>query len=260
MIITFFRILAATAPLWSLGPSEADAYLENLWATHDSFDARLTAIARDSIGTPYAAGPLGEGPGGTYDADPLIDLSRVDCVTFMEQTIAMAASPTYDETVALLQRIRYEDGQIDFLHRNHFMVADWLANNPWCRDVTQELGVPTTKSTRIISKKAFFPRVGAPDLGQDIPDVPHTIHYIAPGDVSKAVKKAPLPAMVLLVGKIDWLFILHTGLLVESEGGGEPAFIHASTSGAVTETTLPEYLKGFDRFLGVMIAHIDEPK
>ena len=260
MSLAAMLFIALGAPvLAGMPPPQVDQYLATLHAEHADFDARLTAIAHDSIGTPYAGGPLGEGPQGKYDTDPLIDLGHVDCVTFIEQSIALAASTSYDDTVALLQHIRYKDGQIDFLHRNHFMVADWLINNPWCTDVSQELGVSTTALTRTISKKDFFPKVKAPELGQDLPDKPFTIHYIAPADVAKAVKQAPLPAMVLLVGKLDWLFILHTGLLVEDERGGAPAFIHASTSGAVAKTTLPEYLAGFDRYLGVLIVHIGEP-
>lgn len=259
MAATVLLVFALAAPLWEMAPTEVNDFLERIRAEHDTFDARLTAIALDSIGTPYAGGPLGEGPEGKYDTDPLMDLSRVDCVTFMEQAIALAAAATYDEAFTLLQRIRYKDGQVDFLRRNHFMVADWLANNPWCKDVSQELGVPTVALTRTISKKDFFPKVDAPDLGQDIADEEITIHYIGREHVAQAVKNAPLPAMVLLVGKIDWLFILHTGLLVEDEDGGDPAFIHASTTGTVVEEALPEYLSRIDRHLGVVIAHVDAP-
>lgn len=252
-------LLGAGGAIHELTPGGVDRYLEALRARESSFTGRLAAVVRDSVGTPYAAGPLGEGPSGEYDNDPLMDLSRVDCVTFIEQAVALAASRDYAEAFALLQRIRYAGGRIAYESRNHFMITDWLANNPWRHDVTETLGVTVEEVTRVISRRDFFERVNAPGLGADTPDARHTLAYIPRERVGEALPRMPSPAIVLFVGKLDWLFILHSGLLLR-EGDGEPVFYHASSkAGEVVAVSLESYLAGQDRYLGITVHAIDPP-
>ena len=141
------------------------------------FAGRLADVVERSLGTPYDPGPLGEGPGGKYDADPIVDFSRVDCVTFVEQSLALAASKSRAEAVELLQRIRYKDGVIDYETRNHFMETDWFPNNPFAATRRVTSG-GTVGVTRTISRKAFFAKVKAPELGQDTPDRKMTVAYV----------------------------------------------------------------------------------
>ena len=42
--------------------------------------------------------------------------SRVDCVTFCEQTLALAISSNYDNMFENLKRIRYHNGQVGHDH------------------------------------------------------------------------------------------------------------------------------------------------
>ncbi len=142
-IAVVYALLAATVlPIFEMPEPVLDSYLADLAVRELRFGARLTEVAVRSLGTPYADGPLGQGPEGTYDKDPLIDLTRVDCVTFVEQAIALAASSSYEEAINTLQQIRYRNGEISFESRHHFMISDWIANNGFCRDVTADLGVP----------------------------------------------------------------------------------------------------------------------
>lgn len=252
-------LLGASGVFHELSPAGVDQYLAALRAREGAFAGRLAVVARDSVGTPYAAGPLGEGPSGEYDTDPLMDLSRMDCVTFIEQSVALAASPSHAEAFALLQRIRYAGGRIDYESRNHFMITDWLANNPWCRDITDTLGAPTREVTRTISRRSFFERVNAPELGADTPDVRHTLVYIPRDGVGDALPGMPSPAMVLFVGKLDWLFILHGGLFVR-DAGGEGMLYHASSqAGEVVGASLEAYLAGQERYIGMTVYALESP-
>ena len=72
------------------------------------------------LGTKYMRDPLGEEK--APDTDPLIRTDAFDCTTFVETVMARADVDT-------LNKIRYKNGKIDFLNRNHFIETDWLNNN-----------------------------------------------------------------------------------------------------------------------------------
>ena len=72
------------------------------------------------MGAKYMRDPLGEER--APDTDPLIRTDAFDCTTFVETVMAGG-------DVNNLNQIRYKDGEIDFLNRNHFIESDWLENN-----------------------------------------------------------------------------------------------------------------------------------
>lgn len=251
--------LLSKPSLFQMDEQQVDAFLAELHARQWPFSQRIDTVATAFLGAPYKDGPLGEGAGGRYDTDPLIDLSCADCVTFVEQTLALAVSKSYSEAARNLQQIRYNNGQIDFETRNHFMVADWIAHNTWCRDVTRDLGVPVTALTRTISKRAFFPKVNAPELGPNTPDREMTIAYVPLDRVSQAIEKLPSPSLILLIGKMDWLFAVHCGFFLRAPDGA-PRFIHASSkAGKVIKDDLAAYLDGSTRHLGFTAYKIEDP-
>jgi len=237
--------------VFDMSPADVDTFLSDLRGREADFGARVVAVAERSLDTPYANGPLGEGPTGKYDTDPLIDLTKVDCVTFLEQTFALAMAKDYQEAFDTLQRIRYRDGVIDFETRNHFMIADWVANNRFCQDVSAELGVATDSVTRTISKRAYFPKVNAPELGQDTPDRDITLQYVPVDKATAAVAKMPTPALVVFIGKVDWLFALHCGLFVRDSCGAGLLYHASSKAGKVVRVDFAAYVEEqSSRYLG----------
>lgn len=252
--------LALAMPLGDMDPAGVDEYVQQLQREHPTFEQRLTAVVHQSLGTAYADGPLGEGPDGAYDSDPLIDLARVDCVTFMEQSIALAVGTTYDEAFDRLQQIRYVDGVIDYEHRNHFFVTDWLANNPFCIEITGDLGAPTKQITRTISRKGFFERVNAPELGHTTADVSETLTIVPSKHVDDAEAAISSPAIVVFVGKVDWLFALHTGLFIPDADGGGTLYHASSKSGEVVAADLSDYVaEQRGRYLGIAVYRVTAP-
>ena len=254
-------VLGADEPahLCTMDTAAVDAYLAKLHAETPPFEQRVEAVAIAALAAPYADGPLGEGPDGKYDKDPLMDLAHVDCVTYVEQTIALAASTSYQEAFDTLQRIRYKNGRIAFETRNHFMIADWVANNAFCRDATSQLGVPTKTVSRTISRKGFFERVKIPELGQDAPDELIELAYIPSAEVESAVEKLPSPAVIVFIGKIDWLFALHCGLFVRESPDSAKLYHASSKAGKVVAVDLAEYLGGTERYLGFTAYAITDP-
>ena len=251
----------AGAPLYTQSPEEVTQYLQRLQAEKQPFDQRLRRVVQDSVGTEYNGGPLGEGAGGQHDTDPLVDLTKVDCVTFVEQSVALSMAPSYEEMVTRLQGLRYRDGTINYEQRNHFMISDWIRNNTFCKDVTGELGVNTEIVERRISRKDFFQLVKAPELGQDTPDEMVKLPIVPTALTAQAEAQLPDTALVVFVGKVDWLFALHCGLYLRDENG-EGYLIHASSKAeAVTKTRLREYMKQQEkRYLGFTAYAVSEPK
>ncbi|MDC0709332.1 DUF1460 domain-containing protein [Stigmatella sp. ncwal1] len=101
---------------------------------------RLLHVSERFLGTPYLASPLGEGSG--VDPDPTFRLDAVDCLTFVEQSMALSLARNESEVMSLLERIRYASTPL-YEDRNHLMEAQWLPNNVrkgFVVDVTHRYG------------------------------------------------------------------------------------------------------------------------
>lgn len=123
-------ILVSVSSIAFAGPrEEATLILEQLRNETSSL-AKIEAFSRMFVGLPYGKnGPLGEGPQGKYDQDPLYRFDTFDCTTYVETIMALAQARDVDEFEDLLKNIRYEDGIIDYLKRNHFTDLQWIPNN-----------------------------------------------------------------------------------------------------------------------------------
>ncbi|MEW6738953.1 MAG: N-acetylmuramoyl-L-alanine amidase-like domain-containing protein [Nitrospirota bacterium] len=70
----------------------------------------------------------------------VINLSAVDCFTFIDYIEAMRLSSSFSEFRENLRRVRYKSGKIAFENRNHFF-TDWVeSNSEFVEDVTEEIG------------------------------------------------------------------------------------------------------------------------
>ena len=91
---------------------------------------RMEVLSGKFIGLPYGeTGPLGEGGSGRYDQDPLYRFDTFDCTTFVETVLSLAHSNSVSEFEVLMNQIRYENGEVDYLKRNHFPSLQWIPNN-----------------------------------------------------------------------------------------------------------------------------------
>lgn len=105
---------------------------------------RLDAFSKMFIGRPYGfGGPLGEGPDGRYDQDPLYRFDTFDCTTYVETMTSLALSRSVDEFEKTINDIRYDNGEVDYLKRNHFTDLWWIPRNianGMLTDITKALG------------------------------------------------------------------------------------------------------------------------
>jgi hypothetical protein len=129
MNFLFVAFFALSFPVFAGPREEAEAIILRFnQETDDS--VRLELISRIFLNYPYGkGGPLGEGENGKYDQDPLYRFDTFDCTTYVETIMALALSRSTDEFEDLLKNIRYENGEIDYLKRNHFTDLQWIPAN-----------------------------------------------------------------------------------------------------------------------------------
>ena len=104
-------------------------------------------IGTEYLGAKYINDPLGEGV--APDTDPLIRFDAFDCTTFVETVLANG-----DEK--RLNQIRYKNGKVDFMNRNHFIETDWLNNNSNIVKNVSALYAPVAVRRVTIDKKNWF--------------------------------------------------------------------------------------------------------
>lgn len=242
--------------LYNMSKSDINNLLQTI--SKKSLIERLEIISEKTKGTPYFLGPLGEGLQSTYDKNPLIDLTRVDCVTFVEQTLALALSNNYDTAFETLQKIRYKSAEIKIEKRNHYFMADWVINNHWLvNDVTKNIGGDLAKPlTRTISHEKFFANSVYQGIKAQEPDRNITINYIPKDKLSLIADKLQSGDIAAFVINSEGIFVSHTGLIIKNKAG-DIFFRNATSIGQKQVVDLPyeqliEYLKNSKRNMGLV--------
>ncbi len=227
-------------PLYQFTPRELDSYLGYLQAIEPDLRKRIQHLAQKCVGQPYRIFLLGEFPFEIYDSDPLYSLGKSDCVVFSEHIYAMALSYDWKSFFAMLQRIRYKNGEIGLATRNHYTEFDWDVNNSWLvQDVTDELaGDQTAWETTIVDRAQFLSKWG---IGQFIPVdtvkwsylpyelLPQVIDKLQPGDFVNIVR-----------GYENNKWVGHVGLITRSEDG-TINFLHSTNPEVKAEPLMDLY-------------------
>ena len=185
------------------------------------------------LGAPYMESPLGEEV--LPDTDPLIRFDAFDCTTFVETALADGDSKS-------LQRIRYKDGKIGFLTRNHFIESDWLQNNKkWAKNVSQRFA-PTKIRNVVIDKKSWLKKIH--NIDADITPTEVNLEYIPYENAKNIVVKQPMIVLFItdnpkIRDKIGTdLAVVHMGFLLPNG-----ILRHASSEqGAVVDAPWSEYV------------------
>jgi len=249
------------------------------WAAAERLDTvplgdAMAALGRTFVGTAYVPRTLeAEGPEGL-----VIDFRGLDCVTFVENVLALgrfvrlhppqivqdrpAAEAAYE---VLLTEIRYRNGVIDgYPSRLHYF-SDWIRDNErrgLVRDVTGDLGgVPDDEpidfmtthvdAYRQLSEPANVALVREAEValtaaGRDF--VPQD--RIAA--VAEGIRDGDIIAATSTVAGLD---VAHTGLALWVDG--TLRLMHAPLVGdsvQISETTLAERIDGISGQDGIMVA------
>jgi hypothetical protein len=251
--------------LYQMHLAEIDTLLRRTSAAEPDFLRRLLIYSERAIGTPYRWFPLGEGAKGKYDRDPLIDFTRVDCLTFCEQALAMILSQNSGEMFATLQRLRYRDGDIDIRSRNHFTIADWLPNNAWLvEDVTSAIGGELTASmTKTIDRKAALRQRGVPEkeLSNIPPPQTLTVQYIPQANLPAIENKLQGGEIACVVQSRPGIIVAHLGFVLR-DGAGRVFYRNASARPGVKRVVdedfddLVKFLKRNPSWVGMIFLRV----
>jgi len=242
-----------TKPLYQFSEAEVGLYLAHLQKTVPDLRQRILHLARKNIGQPYELYLLGEMPFETHDPQPLYCLTKSDCLVFSEHVYAMALSSDWTGFMRLLQRIRYKDGQIGVVTRNHYTESDWNPSNRWLvRDITAEFaGDKAVRFEEKIDRAKFllsryklkveYPLVHHHDLYLPYADVARAAAQLQDGDFINVVRGVVRPGAPVndTFGGNAW--IGHVGIVAHGPDG-TLNMIH-SAEPAVREEPLAEFIK-----------------
>ncbi len=199
-----------------------------------SVATRLERVTRHFLGTPYGFSPLGEGSG--IDPDPLLRFDRVDCLTFAETSIALAAAPDPPSLLPILEDIRYAAQPPTFQNRNHFVEAQWVPNNVlkgWIRDISAQVAPGEVRvATKVLGPQVWRDRRGLGDLpldGDDVPRGTFRLDYVPLAFLQAHPRRIPSGTLMFVVRE-NYLSsptrVSHVGFIFQTSRG--PMVRHAS--------------------------------
>lgn len=130
-----------------------------------SMSERIELFSRAFLNKPYLLGALGEGADeGQFDQSPLYRADAFDCETFVDTVLALAFANNLPSFKQCIRNIRYRNGHVSFIERNHFASLDWNINNQrqgYTKDITRQItdiaNRPVAKTaTALINKPQWY--------------------------------------------------------------------------------------------------------
>jgi hypothetical protein len=154
----------------------------------------------------------------------------------------MALTDSFPSFLTMLQRIRYKNGHISVLTRNHYTEADWNTSNVWlARDICPELDAKAIATfTETIDRARFFKN--RYKLEVDLPVQEWRDSYVPHQHVDSVTAKLRDGDVVNFVsGSGEKGYVGHVGL-VALAADGSVNLIH-SAAPAVREEPVREYIR-----------------
>jgi hypothetical protein len=131
--------------------------IEKLYKANIPTKDKIAQYSQSFLGKPYYLGALGEGPNGQFDKDPLYRTDKFDCMTFVSTVLALVESKNLREFQKNIKKIRYKNGKVSYLNRNHFASVDWNKNNiknGYLKDITRRF--PVAVAVANINKPMWY--------------------------------------------------------------------------------------------------------
>ncbi|MCP4807230.1 MAG: DUF1460 domain-containing protein [Proteobacteria bacterium] len=196
---------------------------------------RVLAISDPWIGRAYLLGALGEA--GGVDPQPITRYDAFDCLTFVEEILALALSPQPHRAHEVRMDLRYRDGgPYTYENRRHFMLAEWIPGTieaGWMEDITSTLpGAEARTKTVTLDTWNGWRRRSLFDLGDArLPVGTMDFHVLPLAAAEDALHLIPDGSLVFTVRAL-WdhlpIAISHVGITIPAE---TPTMRHASAMG-----------------------------
>ncbi len=186
---------------------------------------RMAAISEPLLDTPYLNDPAGEG--ALPDLDPPVRYDAFDCLTFVEEVLALSLPPDPLDAPWVRQSLRYGEGvPVSYQTRNHFMLEQWIPRaieNGWLEDITAEIGETHLLTKRVTPKTwAWWKKRELFHLTDDeLPTGDYALQVLPTGAARDALDRIPDGALILTVresrGYVP-IVVTHLGFKVPSKG------------------------------------------
>lgn len=224
----------------------------------------VQAVGLRLLGRPYVEGALDR----TVEEALVVDLTGFDCVTFVENVLALAqaieaGTPSYDAYVRNLEALRYRGGTLNgYCSRLHYF-TDWMLDNErrgHVRLVTRDFGQPFDKTIDFMSgHRDAYPKLkGNDSLFACIEDMEvglrdHGVYYVPQGDIRGIYGQLQAGDIIATATDIDGLDVTHTGFVFKRDG--QTGFLHASITGEVkVSDDLADYIASNKVQTGIIVA------
>jgi pterin-4a-carbinolamine dehydratase len=228
----------------------------------------ISYVGKSFIGIPYEAGTLDV---NVNKEELIIKVTGLDCVTFVENTLAMSrlikkGDTSFDAFKDELKLIRYRDGIIDnYPSRLHYF-TDWIYDNQrkgLVEDITKEIGgkkydkninFMTTHTGSYKQLKTNPEYVNSLQAVEDEINQ-RQLYNIPKSSVDKYYDTLKTGDIIATTTDINGLDVTHTGYIYKDDSG--TYFLHASIvkkEVIITEVELKEYLMGNKKQTGIIVA------
>ena len=110
---------------------------------------RMRQSTESLLGLPYILNGIGELQ--EPDLDPFVRYDGFDCLTFIEEAMALALASDLESLESIRLDLRYHDLEHTYSTRNHFMISQWIPNavqKGYLKDITHTLG-----ETHVVTKE-----------------------------------------------------------------------------------------------------------
>lgn len=230
-------------------------------------DKRIEMVGRFFLEKPYKSGTLNEAQAEM----PVINLRELDCVTFVENVLALALLDNYTTIsvrgfVSNIVKLRYRNGKItDYTSRLHYS-TDWLYEMErlhYLNDVTASLGgKPYLPNVGFMSKhpSKYPPLAADKQLVKKMRDIEmsinkRTYHYIPKTEIKAVANKIHTGDILLITTNIQGLDTSHLGIAVKK--GRKIYLMHASSTGkkvVISPVPLETYMADIISQTGIIVA------
>lgn len=236
-----------------------------------TFETILEKTAQFFIGTPYVAHTLDR----EEKEQVVINLEAVDCVTFVENVLALSLSAystdfSFKDFASHLQQIRYRNGEVlDYASRLHY-TSDWIYENEQrnlVENISKQLsGKIEDKPIHFMSsnRSAYAQLATDNAMLHKIEQVENDInqrggfYYLPKGAIYSKEKEIPHMALIGFVTQIKGLDTTHVAFAYQNKD--ELTLIHASSlvgKVIIDSSTLNNYCFSQKNCIGIIVAKIN---
>jgi len=219
-------------------------------------NAAIARLAESFLGSPYLAGSLdGAGP-----EQLRLDLTRFDCMLFIEQLLALSLSDSFDQFVEHTRDLRYRDGRVSYCTRQHYF-HDWVRSaqsqnllettSGWPGEITRSLPLNFMSEQRQLYRpmqsEELFDCIRRREESRQVVQ-----HYVPLHAIESVLPRIQSGDLFAIATRIEGLDVSHTGVLVR-EGASVDAIHAAPGRGVMRSRSFGRYLRSIPDAIGAVI-------